>query len=120
MPEPEAERAIVNMTSVTDRIVFSSSPDDFVEPTHVNVKPAMYWLHLFAANGFSALPTVALPSITPYALAFERSNRGREDVDLLIPPQSLFDIDLNSRACRPSSRHCKPPTEQFCRQLRCA
>lgn len=84
MPEPEAERAIVNMTSVTDRIVFSSSPDDFAEPTHVNVKPAMYWLDLFAANGFSALPTVALPSITPYALAFERSNRGREDADLLI------------------------------------
>ena len=73
MPEAEGIRAIANMTAVTDRIVFSSSPTDLVEPTHVNLKPAIYWLHLFAAHGFAPLVSVMLPSITPYALAFERS-----------------------------------------------
>ena len=83
MPEAEGIRAIANMTAVTDRIVFSSSPTDLVEPTHVNLKPAIYWLHLFAAHGFAPLVSVMLPSITPYALAFERSETGRGERDLL-------------------------------------
>jgi hypothetical protein len=83
MTEAHGKQAIANMTAVTDRVVFSSSPDDFTEPTHINVKPAIYWMRLFAANGFAPLPMVTVPSITPYALAFERSNRGRDERDLL-------------------------------------
>ena len=44
MPEAEAIRAIAAMTKATDRILFSSSPSDFNEPTHVNVHRAIYWL----------------------------------------------------------------------------
>ena len=39
MNEPDAIQAIAEMTKVTDRILFSSSPNDFAEPTHVNVRP---------------------------------------------------------------------------------
>jgi hypothetical protein len=83
MTEADGKQAIANMTAVADRIVFSSSPDDFTEPTHINVKPAIYWMRLFAANGFAPLPTVTVPSITPYALAFERSDAGRDERHLL-------------------------------------
>ena len=83
MSEAEVVQAVANITAVTDRIVFSSSPTDFDEPTHVNVNPAIYWLRLFAARGFAPLPTVTVPSITPYALVFERSEIGREERDLM-------------------------------------
>ncbi len=84
MPEAEAERAVANMCAVTDRIVFSSSPTDFTEPTHINVKPPIYWLRLFAANGFAPLTRLMIPSITPWALAFERSDSGRDERDLAV------------------------------------
>jgi len=38
---------------------------------------------LFAARGFAPLPTVTVPSITPYTLVFERSEVGREEKDLI-------------------------------------
>ena len=41
MPAAEAEAAIRNLTAVTDTILFSSSPDDFDEPTHINVRPPL-------------------------------------------------------------------------------
>jgi glycosyltransferase involved in cell wall biosynthesis/SAM-dependent methyltransferase len=72
MSEADGAHAIANMVAVTDRIVFSSSPDDFTESTHVNVRPPLYWLQAFAAHNFAPVIDVALPSITPYALAFER------------------------------------------------
>lgn len=84
MPEAEAERAVANICAVTDRIVFSSSPTDFTEPTHINVKPPIYWLRLFAAQGFAPVTTLALACITPWALAFERRDTGREERDLIV------------------------------------
>ena len=49
----EAVRAIANMAAVSDAILFSSTPSDFSEPTHINVRPPIDWLKLFAAQGFS-------------------------------------------------------------------
>ena len=49
----EAGSAIANLTAVTDTILFSSSPSDFNEPTHINVRPPIDWLQMFAAHGFS-------------------------------------------------------------------
>jgi 2-polyprenyl-3-methyl-5-hydroxy-6-metoxy-1,4-benzoquinol methylase len=47
LPPEEAPRAAANIAAVTDAILFSSTPDDFSEPTHVNVQPREYWLRLF-------------------------------------------------------------------------
>jgi GT2 family glycosyltransferase/SAM-dependent methyltransferase len=72
MTEEEGKMAIANMTAASDRIVFSSSPTDLVEATHINVKPPIYWIEAFAAHNFAPLIETTLFSITPYALAFER------------------------------------------------
>jgi SAM-dependent methyltransferase len=72
MTEEESIAAIANMTSAADRIVFSSSPTDLTEPTHINVKPPIYWIETFAAHDFAPLIETTLFSIAPYALAFER------------------------------------------------
>ncbi len=52
MPEEEALRAIESMTKAAPRILFSSSPDDFRESTHINVRPTIYWLRKFQGMGF--------------------------------------------------------------------
>ena len=48
----EAEAAIANLCRHTDTILFSSTPTDFEEPTHVNVQQGDYWIGLFADQGF--------------------------------------------------------------------
>jgi GT2 family glycosyltransferase/glycosyltransferase involved in cell wall biosynthesis len=52
MHEDEARIAAANLTRITDRILFSSTPDDFAEPTHFTVRPVIYWLRLFGELGF--------------------------------------------------------------------
>jgi glycosyltransferase involved in cell wall biosynthesis/2-polyprenyl-3-methyl-5-hydroxy-6-metoxy-1,4-benzoquinol methylase len=50
--EDNARVAIKNMASSARFILFSSTPHDLTEPTHINVRPVIYWLQLFAEVGF--------------------------------------------------------------------
>lgn len=50
--EEMALKTIELMCKHTDQILFSSSPSDFEEPTHINVQPPEYWDELFARFGF--------------------------------------------------------------------
>ncbi len=43
MPTRAAEQAIANICAHTGDVLFSSSPVDYREPTHVNVHPPEYW-----------------------------------------------------------------------------
>jgi hypothetical protein len=52
LEEREADTAVANLCSVTDDVVFTSTPDDYREETHVNVRPLDYWTGLFARHGF--------------------------------------------------------------------
>src|SRR5215510_13553367 len=53
MSHDEGQAAVKNVASKTRCILFSSTPhEDRVEPTHVNVRPVIYWLESFAAVGF--------------------------------------------------------------------
>jgi SAM-dependent methyltransferase len=72
MPEAAAVQAIEAMTAATDRILFSSSPRDLQEPTHINVKPTIYWLRLFAARGFAPLLSYDPTFVSPQCIVLER------------------------------------------------
>lgn len=48
----DGKKAIQNLCQLTDTIIFSSTPDDFVDPTHLNVQQREYWAVQFAENGF--------------------------------------------------------------------
>jgi glycosyltransferase involved in cell wall biosynthesis/2-polyprenyl-3-methyl-5-hydroxy-6-metoxy-1,4-benzoquinol methylase len=52
LPAAEAELAVDNLCRHADDILFSSTPDDFTEPTHCNVQPVEYWAEIFARHGF--------------------------------------------------------------------
>lgn len=50
--EEDGAKAIANLCTITDTIVFSSSSTDLTEVTHVNVQQPEYWVKRFAENGF--------------------------------------------------------------------
>lgn len=84
MPEAQARQALTWMTRVTDTILFSSTPSDFEEPTHINVHPPIYWLKLFAEYSFTPDLVFDASFVSPQAfLARRRSEPVREDVLLL-------------------------------------
>lgn len=71
-PAP-AQQAIDRMTEVTDRILFSSSPFDHREPTHINTRATDQWVASFAERGFYRRTDVDLSFMTPWAVLLERS-----------------------------------------------
>jgi flagellar biosynthesis GTPase FlhF len=48
----EGDLALDNICAHTEDVVFSSTPHDFTEATHVNVQPPEYWAERFARRGF--------------------------------------------------------------------
>jgi hypothetical protein len=73
IPPREAEAAIANLCRHTDDVVFSSSPFDYKEPTHVNVHPPEYWASEFARHGFYRDVDFDGAFITPWTIRFRRS-----------------------------------------------
>lgn len=73
MPPREADAAIANFCRHTDDVIFSSTPGDYREPTHVNVHPPEYWASEFARHGFYRDMDFDGSHITPWAVRFRRS-----------------------------------------------
>ena len=74
MPPLDAEAAIANFCRHTDDVLFSSSPLDYSEITHVNVRPPEYWAGQFARQGFVRDVDFDASFITPWAVRFRRSS----------------------------------------------
>lgn len=72
MPPDDAAVALASMCGHTDDLLFSSSPRDFAEQTHVNVRPAEDWAELFARQGFLRDLDFDASFITPWAARFRR------------------------------------------------
>lgn len=79
LPESEAQDAIRQMTSHADRILFSSTPGDFTEPTHVNVRPVIDWLRLFAQLSFAPDQEFDTAFIAPQAMLLRRAQARPSD-----------------------------------------
>jgi 2-polyprenyl-3-methyl-5-hydroxy-6-metoxy-1,4-benzoquinol methylase len=82
LPESDAHEAVRQMTSHADTILFSSTPSDFTEPTHVNVRPVIDWVRLFASLSFA--PDLAFDAgfIAPQAILFRRVQKRPPDQEL--------------------------------------
>jgi SAM-dependent methyltransferase len=74
MPQDEAERALANVCQYTDDILFSSTPLDYKEASHLNVHSPEYWATLFARQGFFRDVDFDAAFITPWAARFRRRN----------------------------------------------
>ena len=66
------EKAISSLTALSDTVLFSSTPDDFDEPTHINVHPISFWCGEFAKFGFYPDTDTDLSFGPPQFLLFRR------------------------------------------------
>jgi hypothetical protein len=74
MPSAEAGRAAANLCAYTDDILFSSTPFDYKEATHFNVRPPEEWAELFARQGFLRDVDFDASFVTPWALRLRRQD----------------------------------------------
>lgn len=72
MPPHEADRAVANLTTHTDTILFSSSPFDLREPTHQSVRPSEGWAEAFARQGLFRDVDYDAGFVTPWAVLYRR------------------------------------------------
>ena len=73
LTEEDGKTAIAALCSMTDHIIFTSSPDDLTEPTHINVQQREYWARLFAENGFADDLSYRPTYLTSHAISFRRN-----------------------------------------------
>jgi GT2 family glycosyltransferase/SAM-dependent methyltransferase len=71
--ESDAREAVRQITSHTDTALFSSTPSDFAEPTHVNVRPIIDWVRLFAEFSFAPEQQFDGGFLAPQAMLFRRA-----------------------------------------------
>lgn len=72
LPADQAEQALVNLCGHTRDLLFSSTPEDFAEPTHLNVRPPEYWGERFAQQGFYRDVDFDAAFISPWAVRFRK------------------------------------------------
>ena len=72
--------ALQHMANATDRILLSSTPFDFAEPTHINVQPPEYWAELMASLGFYRDLDYDASYLTSWAGLFVRREPTTRDV----------------------------------------
>ena len=83
MEEADAVKAISAVTAAAPRVLFSSSPTDLEESTHVNVKPVIWWLERFADVGYAPVFSFDASFLTAHAYLLEKSDSGRGRTELL-------------------------------------
>ena len=84
----DGQKAIANLCKHADTVLFSSTPDDFEERTHVNVQQREYWARLFFEQGFTDDINYRPRYLTPYASLF------RKNTDLV---RQIEDYERNIR-----------------------
>ncbi|MGA9348462.1 MAG: glycosyltransferase [Anaerolineae bacterium] len=74
LPHREAEQAVENLCRHSDDVLFSSTPLDYKEATHVNVQSPEYWAELFARHGFFRDVDFDASFITPWTVRFRKTS----------------------------------------------
>jgi SAM-dependent methyltransferase len=81
LPASDAEAAIGGLCSLSDDVLFSSTPDGYSEDTHINVRPPGYWAGLFAKHGFIRdLDFDGSAFLVPWACRFRRNTEPQHRV----------------------------------------
>ena len=72
LPPNETDKALDNLCNATDRLVISTTPQDFGEPTHLNVQPPEAWSTKLAERGFMRDLERDLSYLSPWAALYTR------------------------------------------------
>ncbi len=80
IPPAETGAAIADLCKSTDRLLLSTTPDDFAEATHLNVQPPEAWSAILAREGFLREVERDVSYVTPWAALYSRSEEPLEEV----------------------------------------
>jgi SAM-dependent methyltransferase len=80
IPPAEADAAIANLCAAADRLLISTTPEDFGEATHVNVQPPEAWSAALAREGFVRDLERDFSYITPWAALYTRSEEPTSEI----------------------------------------
>lgn len=69
----EAEQALDVFATASGQVLFSSTPYDYAEASHANVRPPSYWAEAFARRGLVRDLEFDASFVTPWAALFARS-----------------------------------------------
>ncbi len=72
MTAPDGRAALENLCAATDRLLLSSSPYDYGEPTHLNVQPPEQWSAILSSHGFFRELDYDASFLTPWATLYTR------------------------------------------------
>jgi 2-polyprenyl-3-methyl-5-hydroxy-6-metoxy-1,4-benzoquinol methylase len=72
IPPAEASAAIANLCAATDRLLLSTTPDDYGEITHLNVQPSEAWSAALAGESFLREVEHDVSYVTPWAALYIR------------------------------------------------
>lgn len=72
MSESEATETVRQIGRHAGTILFSSTPSNFAEPTHINVRPIIDWLRLFAECSFAPDEAFDATFLSRQAVLFRR------------------------------------------------
>ncbi len=98
MPPEEARPAIENLTRAAPTVLFSSTPSDFSESTHVNVQPPLHWLTLFFELDFWPDLQFDASFVAPRAILFRKAtSRADAEVRHHLQEVSLQLAELSTR-----------------------
>src|SRR5262245_15881015 len=84
LSEEEGRAAIANICRSTNDVLFSSTPDDVIEPTHVNVRPRSWWIERFVEQGFDLDMGFDAYFIAAHAMRFRRRPSAEGPMDALL------------------------------------
>jgi len=73
IPPTEANAALANLCAATDRLLLSTTPDDYGEATHLNVQAPEIWSAMLAQNGFLRDTEHDVSYVTPWAALYTRT-----------------------------------------------
>lgn len=68
----DARAAVANLCAATDVIVLSTTPDDFRDPTHINIRPSAGWAQEFAVHGYYRRTDIDAGFLSPWSVVFAR------------------------------------------------
>lgn len=80
MKQADAVKAIENFCNSTDQVLFSSTPFDYTEVTHINVHPPEYWSKEFAYHGFYRDLDFDGSFLTSWASLFTKQNLSKSQL----------------------------------------
>lgn len=77
----EGRTAVHNLCLWSEAVLFCSTPDDFSDPTHLNVQQREYWAKMFAEEGFMDDISYRPTFLTYYASIFRKNNNWLRQVE---------------------------------------